>query len=109
METTTTVKPTTTVSGDSISRHLQTLADEAEALLKATARAGDEKVDSARIRLTDELAHIRERLGELEGEAATRVKAAAHRTDEAVHAHPYVGMGAAAAVGLLLGFVLGRR
>lgn len=100
---------TTTTSGDSITRHLQALADEAEALLKATARAGDEKVADARVRLADELGHIRDRLGDLEDRALTRAKAAARRTDEAAHAHPYVGMGAAAAVGLLLGFVLGRR
>jgi ElaB/YqjD/DUF883 family membrane-anchored ribosome-binding protein len=98
-------KPT----GDSISSHLQALADDAEALLKATARASDDKVHSARERLSGELAHLRQRLGELEGDAAARLKSAAHRTDQAVHAHPYVGMGAAAAIGLLLGFVLGRR
>lgn len=113
---TTTPNPSTTgrpvsthASGDTIASHLQALADEAEALLKATARAGDEKVHAARSRLTDELEHLQVRLADLEGRAVTRARAAAHRTDEAVHAHPYVGMGAAAAVGLLLGFVLGRR
>lgn len=94
---------------DSVSAHLQALAEEAEALLKATARAGDEKVHAARSRLGDELSHIRARLAELEQGAAASVKDAAHRTDEAVHAHPYTAMGAAAAIGLLLGFVLGRR
>jgi ElaB/YqjD/DUF883 family membrane-anchored ribosome-binding protein len=96
-------------TGDSISAHLQALADEAEALLKATARAGDAKVDAARNRLADELENIRSRLVELEGRAERRMRVAAHRTDEAVHEHPYGAMGAAAAVGLLLGFVLGRR
>lgn len=106
MDATTT---TTTPPADSISTHLQTLADEAEALLKATARAGDDKMSSARAKLTDELAQIRQRLVELERDAAEHVKAAAKHTDEAVHQHPYVAMGAAAAIGLLLGFVLGRR
>jgi ElaB/YqjD/DUF883 family membrane-anchored ribosome-binding protein len=96
-------------SGDSISAHLQALADEAQALLKATARAGDAQVESARTRLADELEQLRARLMQLEGQAERQVRIAAHRTDETVHAHPYGAMGAAAAVGLLLGFVLGRR
>jgi ElaB/YqjD/DUF883 family membrane-anchored ribosome-binding protein len=108
--TTTTSRPAPTrAASDSIASHLQALADEAEALLKATARAGDEQVHTARARLADELHHLQERLADLEGRAATRIRATAHRTDEAAHAHPYAGMGAAAAVGLLLGFVLGRR
>lgn len=109
--TTTTSNPAATAkpAADNISTHLQALADEAEALLKASARAGDDKLSAARSRLADELAHIRTRLGELEGKAESRVKAAAQRTDETVHTHPYAAMGAAAAVGLLLGFVLGRR
>ena len=101
--------PAAAGDADSVSSHLLALADQAEALLKATARAGDERVHQARSRLVDELAQIRARLGDLESDTAERLKSAAHRSDEAVHAHPYVGMGAAAAVGLLLGFVLGRR
>jgi ElaB/YqjD/DUF883 family membrane-anchored ribosome-binding protein len=100
---------TATVNDDRMAHHLRTLADEAEALLKATAKAGDEKVTETRERLRGEVAHLRERLADLEAHAGTQLKSAAHRTDEAVHSHPYTAMGAAAAIGLLAGLLIGRR
>ncbi len=104
-----TASHTTPVSDDRMAHHLRTLAEEAEALLRASARAGDEKVTEARERLRDEVANLRSRLGDMEVQAGMRVKDAAHRTDEAVHAHPYTAMGAAAAIGLLAGLLIGRR
>jgi len=103
----TTITPT--VTDDRVSHHLRTLADEAEALLKASARAGDEKFDAARERLRAEVGHLRTRLTELEAAASGQIKHAAHRTDEVVHAHPFAAMGTAAVAGLLLGLLLGRR
>jgi ElaB/YqjD/DUF883 family membrane-anchored ribosome-binding protein len=100
---------TATVNDDRMAHHLRTLADEAEALLKATAKAGDEKITETRERLRGEVAHLRERLADLEAHAGTQLKSAAHRTDEAVHSHPYTAMGAAAAIGLLAGLLIGRR
>lgn len=114
MNTTTTTTPTPAVGSpvpadDRVSHHLRTLADEAEALLRATARAGDEKFEASRERLQSELAHLRTRLAEFEAAAGARVKDAAHRSDQAIHTHPYAAMGAAAVVGLLLGTLLARR
>lgn len=106
---TTTATPATPATDDRMAHHLRTLADEAEALLKATARAGDEKVAETRERLRGEVMHLRERLTDLEAQAGTQLKSAAHRTDEVVHAHPYTAMGAAAAIGLLAGLLIGRR
>jgi ElaB/YqjD/DUF883 family membrane-anchored ribosome-binding protein len=100
---------TATASDDRMAHHLRTLADETEALLESTARAGDEKVAETRERLRGEVAHLRERLADLESKAGLQLKSAAHRTDEAVHSHPYTAMGAAAALGLLAGLLIGRR
>jgi ElaB/YqjD/DUF883 family membrane-anchored ribosome-binding protein len=111
-DTTTTTTSTPTTSGapdERVSQHLRTLVDEAETLLKATARAGDQKFDATRERLRDEVRHLRYRLADLEGSAAARVKQAARQTDEVVHSHPYAAVGAAAAAGLLLGILLSRR
>ncbi len=109
MDTTTTTQSATNPVDDRMGQHLRALADEAEALLKDTARAGDEKVAAARERLRGELVHLRERLTDLERRAGTQIKHAAERTDQAVHAHPYTAMGAAAAIGLLAGLLIGRR
>lgn len=108
MMDTTTMTPVTTTD-DRMAHHLRTLADEAEALLKDTARAGDEKMAATRERLRGEVAHLRERLADLESQAGMHIKSAAHRTDEVVHAHPYTAIGAAAAIGLLAGLLIGRR
>ena len=111
MNAPTTATPSATAVGtdDRVGQRLRTLAEDAEALLKATARAGDEKVEATRERLRDELHHLRARIGELEADAAERIRRAGRQTDEAVHAHPYTAMGVAAVAGVLLGFLLGRR
>jgi ElaB/YqjD/DUF883 family membrane-anchored ribosome-binding protein len=112
MNTTTTVTPATpsmTATDDRMSQHLRALADEAEALLKDTARAGSDKLEASRERLRGEVAHLRERLSDLEARAGARIETTAHRTDAAVHAHPYSAMGVAAAIGLLAGLLIGRR
>lgn len=100
---------TTPASEESVTQHLRALTHEAEALLEATARVGGEKVDATRERLRGEVAHLRERLAAFEANAGARLKDAAHRSDQAVHTHPYAAMGAAAVVGLLLGTLLARR
>lgn len=107
--TTTSTNAPVNTPDDRVADHLRRLTDEAEALLKATARAGDEKFDATRERLRDEVHHLRVRLGEMEAAAEARVRDAARQTDAAVHAHPYSAMGIAAATGLLLGFLIARR
>jgi ElaB/YqjD/DUF883 family membrane-anchored ribosome-binding protein len=104
-----TVVPGANVGDDRVTQHLRALTEEAEALLKATARAGDDKVAATRERLRTEVAHLRQRLGELEEVAGVRLRTAAHRTDEAIHDHPYTAMSAAALVGLLVGMLVVRR
>jgi ElaB/YqjD/DUF883 family membrane-anchored ribosome-binding protein len=104
----TTTNPSTPTD-ERMAQHLRTLAEEAEALLKDTARAGDEKMVATRERLRGELVHLRQRLADLQTQAGTQLESAAHRSDAAVHAHPYAAIGAAAAIGLLVGVLIGRR
>jgi ElaB/YqjD/DUF883 family membrane-anchored ribosome-binding protein len=110
MEMTSTTPVTTKPSTDErVTQQLHSLAEEAEALLKATARAGDEKICAARERLHGEMSQLRTRLSDLESTTASRLKNAAHRSDEAVHAHPYAALGAGTVVGLLVGLLFARR
>jgi ElaB/YqjD/DUF883 family membrane-anchored ribosome-binding protein len=109
MDTNTTAQTAATPADDRVSQHLRTLVDEAQALLDATARAGHDKMDTTRERLRGEVAHLRSRLADLEASTGAQLKSAAHRSDEAVHAHPYAAMGLAAVAGLLLGTLIGRR
>jgi ElaB/YqjD/DUF883 family membrane-anchored ribosome-binding protein len=109
METTGTTPTTVNPQDDRMAQHLRNMADEAEALLKSTARVGEEKFDATREQLRDDVRRLRARVGDLEASAAARLKSAARRTDEIVHDHPYGAIGVVAVAGLLLGFLMARR
>lgn len=109
MDTTATPTPEAKIKDERVGASLRALVDDAEHLLKNTARAGDERLENVRQRLHDELRHLRMQLDDIEATAGARMRHAARTTDHAVHDHPYAAMGLAAVAGLLLGVVLGRR
>jgi ElaB/YqjD/DUF883 family membrane-anchored ribosome-binding protein len=82
-----------------------TLADDAQALLNATADVGGERVEEARKRLASAL----ERCREICGKVREKVVEGAKATDAAVHKHPYQAIGVALGVGALLGYVVALR
>jgi ElaB/YqjD/DUF883 family membrane-anchored ribosome-binding protein len=84
---------------------LGTLAEDARALMTATADVAGEKVADARKRVADALESAKEIAGRVRDQAVDYAKAA----DEAVHEHPYKAIGIALGVGALLGYLLSRR
>ena len=81
------------------------LAEDAHALMTATADVAGEKVGEARKRLAAAL----ERAKEIAGRVRDKAVQAAKATDEAVHEHPYQAMAIALGVGALIGFLVARR
>ena len=81
------------------------LADDARALMTATADVAGEKVSEARQRLASALESGKEVCGRAREKAAEGVKAA----DELVHEHPYQAIGIAFGVGALIGYLVSRR
>ena len=81
------------------------LADDAHALMTATADVAGEKVGEARKRLAAAL----ERAKEIAGTARARAVAGAKATDAAVHEHPYQAIAIGVGVGMLLGYLVARR
>jgi ElaB/YqjD/DUF883 family membrane-anchored ribosome-binding protein len=79
------------------------LAEDAQALMAATADVAGEKVGEARKRLAAAL----ERAKEIAGRVRDKAVQAAKATDEAVH--PYQAMAIALGVGALIGFLVARR
>ena len=63
----------------------------------------------ARSKLQDSFDAARVKLGEMGSTAQESAKKAAAQTDEYVHAHPWQAIGAGAAVGALIGYLLARR
>ena len=88
-----------------ISNDLGTLADDARALMAATADVAGDKVGEARQRLAAALENGKEMYARVRDQAAEKARAA----DEAVREHPYQAIGIAFGVGALLGCLLARR
>ena len=88
-----------------ISNDLGQIAEDARALMAATADVAGEKVGEARKRLAAAL----ERGREIAGDVRDRAVAGARAADEAVHEHPYQAIAIGIGVGALVGYLLGRR
>ena len=88
-----------------VSNDVGTLAEDARALMIATADVAGEKVAEARKRLSAALENGKEIYGRVRDRAVEGVKAA----DETVREHPYTAIGIAVGVGALIGFLLTRR
>jgi ElaB/YqjD/DUF883 family membrane-anchored ribosome-binding protein len=81
------------------------LAEDARALMTATADVAGEKVGEARKRLAVAL----ERGKEIYGRVAEKAVEGAKAADEAVHSHPYQAIAVGVGVGALVGYLLARR
>jgi ElaB/YqjD/DUF883 family membrane-anchored ribosome-binding protein len=88
-----------------ISDDMGQLAEDARALMTATADVAGEKVSEARKRLAAALERGKEIYGRVREKAVEGAKAA----DEAVHEHPYQAIGIAFGVGAILGYLVSRR
>ena len=90
---------------EAISNDVGRLAEDARALMTATADVAGEKVSEARQRLAAALESGKQILGRVKEKAVEGAKAA----DEAVQEHPYQAIGIAFGVGALLGYLIARR
>ena len=84
---------------------MDTLAEDARALMAATADVAGEKVSEARKRLAAALDSAKEIAGRVRDKAVEGAKAA----DEAVRKHPYQAIGVAFGIGAFLGYLVMRR
>ena len=82
-----------------------TLAEDARALMAATADVAGEKVSEARQRLAAALDSGKQLLERVKHKTVEGAKA----TDEAIHEHPYQAIGIAFGVGAILGCLLVHR
>ena len=87
------------------SNDLGTLAEDARALMAATADVAGEKVGEARKRLAAALENGKEIFSRVKEKAVEGAKA----TDQAVHEHPYQAIGIALGVGAFIGYLVARR
>src|SRR5437773_3125233 len=82
---------------------------EAEDLMKRAASETGERAKDLRSQVEAKLLAAKSRLQEMQGEAVDSAKAAARVTDDYVHDNPWQAIGAAAALGFLVGLLMNRR
>ena len=97
------------VTKDQLIADFNVVVADAEALLKATANQGGEKLAEVRAKAEESLRVAKARMLEAQDALIAKTKEAARATDEYVHEKPWNAIGIAAGVGLLIGYLMGRR
>ena len=82
---------------------------EAEDLMKRAATETGDRAKDLRSQVEAKLLAAKSRLQEMQGDAVDSAKAAARVTDDYVHDNPWQAIGAAAAVGFVIGLLMNRR
>src|SRR5437762_12721633 len=82
---------------------------EAEDLMKRAAKETGDRASDLRSQVEAKVIAARLLLQELQGDGLDSAKAAARVTDDYVHDNPWQAIGAAAAVGFVVGLLMNRR
>jgi ElaB/YqjD/DUF883 family membrane-anchored ribosome-binding protein len=96
-------------SKDKLVSDMKIVIADAEEILRATANQAGEKVVELRERIQERLRDAKIRLQDAEAAIVDKTRAAARATDDFVHENPWQAVGVAAAIGLALGVLIGRR
>jgi ElaB/YqjD/DUF883 family membrane-anchored ribosome-binding protein len=99
----------TTAQRDRLVEDLKGVIADAEELLALTADQAGEGALKMRERVKARLMSARERLTVVQASAVERAKAAGQAADQYVHEKPWYAIGAAAAAGVVVGMLIGRR
>lgn len=97
------------ITKDKLWKDMQTVVEDAESLLKATANQAGDKIQEVRVKAQESLNTARERLRTMEQDAVRKARALASEGDAYVHENPWMSIGIAAGAGLLIGLLLSRR
>src|SRR5258708_32004519 len=98
-----------TVTRDKLVSEVRDVWDDVEQLRRQAASAGGEQAAELRNRAADALEKAQDKLERLQRDAIWATREAADAADKWVHQNPWSSISAAAAIGLLIGVLLGRR
>jgi ElaB/YqjD/DUF883 family membrane-anchored ribosome-binding protein len=82
---------------------------DADDLLQATTKVSGEGINAARAKFAEKLTSAKTSLAEAERRLVDKAKQAATATDDYVKGNPWAAVGIAAGVGILIGFLVGKR
>jgi len=94
---------------DEVTADFKVVVADTEALLKATANQGGEKLAEVRAKAEESLRVVKARMAEAQAALLVKTKEAAKVTDAYVHENPWKAIGVSAGVGLVIGLLIGRR
>ena len=94
---------------DKMMGELKSVIKDAENLLKNTEKQEGEAFKAARAKFESTLKNAKTELLDLEENVVGKIKDAAHTTDKYVKDHPWNMIGVGACIGLLVGFLVGRK
>jgi len=97
------------VTSEQLIADFKVVVSDAEALLKATANQGGDKLAEVRAKAEESLRVVKARMADAQNAMIAKTKAAAEATDVYVHENPWQAIGVAAGVGLAIGYLIGRR
>jgi ElaB/YqjD/DUF883 family membrane-anchored ribosome-binding protein len=94
---------------DQLVNDFKVVVADTEALLKATASQSGEKISEIRAQAEKSLKAAKAGIAEVQSTVVAKTKEAAKVTDVYVHENPWKSVGLAAAVGVVVGLLIGRR
>jgi ElaB/YqjD/DUF883 family membrane-anchored ribosome-binding protein len=97
------------ISTDKLMEDLRMVVADAEELLRATAGHAGEKVTAARERAGQSIDAAKERISQAGYAAADQTRVAAKAADDYVHENPWLAVGVAAGLGVVLGVLMSRK
>jgi ElaB/YqjD/DUF883 family membrane-anchored ribosome-binding protein len=97
------------VTRDKLVADVKEVLDDVEQLMRQAATAGGEQAAELRNRAADAIEKAQDKLDRLQRDALRATREAADAADHWVHQNPWSSIGAAAALGLLIGVLVGRR
>lgn len=92
-----------------VSREFHSFVADIEDLIKATTSLTGDDLAAAKVKLNERIAAARDAAAEISDTITQRVRKSATVTNNFVHDKPWQAIGIGTAVGVLLGFVIGRR
>lgn len=99
----------TTIAREKLAADFQAVMGDIDSLMTATTNRAEGEVTALRTRIQDRLDTAKRRVIDAEYHAVDRAKQVAGVTNDYVHGHPWQAIGAAAALGLAIGVLIGRR
>ena len=96
-------------SRDALVKDFTEVLTEADSLLKQATKESGERASDLRAQVETKLRAAKMKLQDMQDDAMDRAKATARATDEYVRDNPWQALAVAAALGVLVGLLIGRR